>query len=222
MHFIISLNRFCAAAFPIQYRHNHTNVLAVSLSVGAWIAAHTITLPGIIIDAEKYRKLDLSDGCQVDVAVNAGQKNWMICVQFSTCTVIGSILLMYAFIIYKQAKRQRKIFTKGTSSSVPTEYTSGMVASKKLKANATTLLTVITCSLVVFWSPATIYYAIVPFQDGLWNEDVVAVLNILFNFQTVMDPVIMALAVSEIREYVLRGMYRLQGLAKKESRASDR
>ncbi|XP_055345808.1 mu-type opioid receptor-like [Paramacrobiotus metropolitanus] len=209
MHFVISTNRFCAAAFPIKYRHKHTYLMAIYLSLGAWIAAHLITLPGIIIDAEKYRKRDVSKGCHIDVTINSGQQHWMICVQLSSCVVIACIMLMYSFIMYAQKLHRQKVFPKNRAASIPNEaFTSGATATKTLRAHAATLLTVITASLVVFWSPATLYYVIVPLTDGIWDTNIVAVTNMMFNFQTVMDPIIMALAVSDIRQHIWKVVHR--------------
>ncbi|XP_055342575.1 alpha-2Da adrenergic receptor-like [Paramacrobiotus metropolitanus] len=217
MHLVITVNRGCAAAFPIRYRQYHSQRVAVALSAGAWLAGHTLVLPGIILDATYYR-LSTDETvkiCHLDASVTIGQKTWMMINLFTACAALFIIVAMFPYFLYVKHRSRKKVHHNlSTISRIsrthdpPSAYPAAQAT--RLSDNETfqegyrksnksiVLLTTLTTSLFLFWTPSVVFFALVPFQDE-YNDVVGNVCTILLNCQHVLDPILFALALRERR-----------------------
>lgn len=106
-HPLIAVNRLWAIALPLAYRKYHSTRTAVFLCLLTWIVAHLVALPGVMLDAEYYRKpLNSSDGCAINPDVR-NQGIWMTSVQFISVLSEAVILGVFPVIWLKQQTRKK-------------------------------------------------------------------------------------------------------------------
>ncbi|XP_055349188.1 5-hydroxytryptamine receptor 1D-like [Paramacrobiotus metropolitanus] len=205
-HVIITLNRFWAVTFPVNYRTHHntrTSLMAVAL---LWIYVHAICLPGIILDALYYRLNLLENRCLLN---GAAQFTWNTFVQFVLYAgPVCFILLTYPFILFKHTRRKRIRFSlsrRASSKAIPTstppqenEQTVNLPKPVSERSYALTVTSLLTLSILVCWAPNVIVYTVNGFM-GIDSPVVFRVISLLFALQSVMDPILFALAMKDLR-----------------------
>ncbi|XP_055335719.1 thyrotropin-releasing hormone receptor-like [Paramacrobiotus metropolitanus] len=232
IHPLIASNRIWALWAPISYRHYHGYQAAIGLCMVTWICAHIIGLWGVLTDHLYYRKFEETHACQIDTDTNASQRVWMLIMQFISLAAVVTIVVAFPLIVYKdhQRKKIREGITAvttgnggntteqkpqgetGRAQSVATvqnhfntQSTPGTALPRnpKERPNAHTLLLfVLTVSVFIFWSPSVFYYAIIPFT-GYRNPTVENVVMIMFNVQSILDPILFTLTLHNLRNTVI-------------------
>lgn len=133
-HPLIAINRMWAIMFPVLYREKHSFRVALLCCLGCFIVAHTVTLPGIVIDALS-RPQEFTSGCHLDFS-SKGQLMWSFLVELIIDILAVIVIVQYPFIVWKHRRRlkiqQNKIGQLSSiGASQQTESTIGNTESHK-------------------------------------------------------------------------------------------
>ncbi|XP_055340761.1 probable G-protein coupled receptor No18 [Paramacrobiotus metropolitanus] len=79
------------------------------------------------------------------------------------------------------------------------------VAASRKHMHAFLLLTLLTISVFLCWSPSVIYFTAVAFAPNITNPSIDSSVTLLYNFQAVMDPILFTLSLKDLRH----GLYKL-------------
>ncbi|XP_055349163.1 alpha-2B adrenergic receptor-like [Paramacrobiotus metropolitanus] len=209
-HVLITTNRIWAICFPFSYKHFHTKKLAMGVCVGMWCYVHILILPGLIMDGLYYRPpLDIM-GCSINLGT---QKEWSEAVHWLIYN-LAEIIVVFAYpVICFYRIRSRKIVKVTTGNSVPANSnpadTNSAEASnisnkpsqfagekKKERSYAFMVLTLMTCSVAVFWTPIMVFYGLAPY--GYFNYTFYQVARAVYSWECVLDPILFAVAMKDI------------------------
>ncbi|XP_055347687.1 fMet-Leu-Phe receptor-like [Paramacrobiotus metropolitanus] len=200
-HALITLNRLWAIIFPIHYRQTHRRTTAVLLCIGMWICILIILLPGMIPDATYYRLLMDRDVCRVN---SAGQVDWSITSHFLAYGLAEFIIVIaYPFIVYAHCRRKKTTGTSApTTRALPSATAAGQLPSQNKTRSSKRLhiLTLLTVSVFICWTPGSVVYSILPFR----NIDIPLFADLLFAFQAALDPVLFMVTLPELRQSARR------------------
>lgn len=220
-HDLITMSRLYAVTFPLTYRRVHSRKMAITLCLLMCVYVHAVQLPGFI-PAMAHLKLPLKlFPCSVQYSPSKVQNILTFVVSF------GIVILSYPYIAYKRSMRrisQRKIqpVSLRSKKSAPTivitaaagaaettdqsgDLTTKMeAAEKKLpkrpqqRSNAFTVLTLLTASTLLFWSPAVVtqtIYSFMPVINPRYNEIAFS----MFAFQPILDPLLFTVALKDLQ-----------------------
>lgn len=169
-------------------------------------------LPGYIADALWYRKLAHAQSCFLNADA---QKEWSNTVQFIVYVLPEiTVLAIYPYIWYRQKKRKKlrapKVAPSDISNAIgavtaasdivsrdpgETNHSTGgeNIRGRKPSSNAFTVLTLLTASVFLTWTPQTMYYSILSLV-AIESATTFEVTNILFNVQPILNPILFTAA----------------------------
>lgn len=215
-HLLITLNRVWAVRNPLSYRRAQSPKMALLFCAGLWTYVHLAVLPDMI---QKILLMQLPlevYGCGARYPVRKG-------VQLLTFLVpLLVVILAYPYIVYKLCKRTRRriaalkavVPKRGNQShescsdrSRPietiTHSTSEVVVKTRLKwarsqvfDHAFVVLTLLTASVLICWTPITLTFLTDQVDLRAWHFKVVAS---LFAFQPALDPLLFAAGLRDLR-----------------------
>ncbi|XP_055329083.1 mu-type opioid receptor-like [Paramacrobiotus metropolitanus] len=201
-HVLITMNRVWAITFPVGYRNYHSRRTAVVLCVAMWVYVFVWLLPGIIVDGVWYH-VATGSNCMLNNAIPA-QRNWNMAAQVIVYTLpIFVVILAYPLIWYKRQRQRRlrpteSIISQKEPTSLPSDKDERRQHSHSFK-----VLTLLTISVLVCWTPLTVYYDLLVFGEvdvgGLYEGGWV-----LWEIEPVFDPLLFAVALKTLREELKR------------------
>lgn len=225
-HALISLNRLWAVTFPHSYRRRHSVKIAVILCGWAWIYGHVLAFPWLLLDVTKYRRSEAVNGCEVNSEVTS-QNTWEIIIAFCYLCHLIFILVAFLVIALKEVKTRKISFWRaaayGKGSTGPMETKTEIstkspvidgrrpgqsckisaIAGKeqRRRSNGFTLLVLLTSSICVFWTPDLAYFTVVALFNirNMFAENLV---SMLIDCQCLIDPILFALSVGDLREKI--------------------
>ncbi|XP_055348562.1 D(1C) dopamine receptor-like [Paramacrobiotus metropolitanus] len=237
IHMLITINRIWAIAMPHTYRKYHTMKMAFVLCGLTTLYVHTVALPLIVLDQWKYAVSVKEKGCTLNFSV-ALVDDYTTGVQILIFDVpIVVVVLSYPFLLYKQTKRSKRKWLDEMTKSVvnrvqPSTRLSGGAQSgatetavnkapqekapKKESARPFLVLTLLTTSVFLLWTPNQTYWTVVCFVPPTWDAHAVPIRNIVSAmgaFQPVLDPVLFALSLQSFRTGISRFFRACQGNA---------
>ncbi|XP_055353080.1 octopamine receptor beta-2R-like [Paramacrobiotus metropolitanus] len=221
MHVLITANRIWAMQFPVSYKTHHgsSKRTGLFLILLAWIYVHVVCLPGVVLDALYYRQPP-ADGC----SMNDVQVEWINTAQFLVYDMpVLFIVFAYPFLLLKQLQRNRKsLERRGTlmvshapSRMSPSNGQDGHHAPlqrrKSVFSKETTraflVLTVVTASVFICWTPSQIWWTIKLANSRIQLPDIFyKVTSALYGLQAVIDPLLFVVTFKDLRDVVLDGV----------------
>ncbi|XP_055353924.1 5-hydroxytryptamine receptor 1D-like [Paramacrobiotus metropolitanus] len=196
-HALITINRLWAMTFPHFYKQYHSSRSAAFLCGLVWIAVHAIILPGVILNARVYRLPIETAGCVINT--NA-MPVWNTVVQFGVFIVPNIfVMLAYPYILWMRRRRRLVRITNRHVSILQPSTTTAVSKSTK-ESRAFIVLTVMTASVTVSWTPLNAYYGMGCFMDvsQLWLT--FEITQGLFILQPALDPIFFAVTLPELRQ----------------------
>ncbi|OQV23701.1 hypothetical protein BV898_02437 [Hypsibius exemplaris] len=224
-HTLITVNRLWAVIWPHSYQQNHRKWTAYLICLGGWVYVHLNLLPGYILDILYYRLPLLVNTCYLNTDA---QWQWLLAMQvlvygMALFVMVGS----YPVIWYYRRKRKKIVRPSATRSSSRkirvsayrfTESVnqsrqitslelsadgvdgtaSGRPAAKK-QSHGFTILTVLTCGVLICWTPILCYYTVTIFIQ-IENRVYLEVAVVLFSMQSMVDPILFVCTVPGLRE----------------------
>ncbi|XP_055330412.1 substance-K receptor-like [Paramacrobiotus metropolitanus] len=205
MHVLITVNRIWAVCFPHSYRTRHSTVTAICLVIAAAFYVHIICLPGVILDALYYRVPAETSGCNVDTTMT-GQKVWEQLTMILIYDVpVVFMISAYAVLCFKEFHRREAV--AGLVYSVVTLGTLGIkIKKKKAKRTGFLVLTALTISVAVCWTPYEMYFTVGTFMD----IDVPMMREVGFtlnSLQPLLDPILFVITMSDLRKTLLHCLH---------------
>ncbi|XP_055329925.1 alpha-2A adrenergic receptor-like [Paramacrobiotus metropolitanus] len=209
IHTTVAMCRCCAVIFPIQYRHRHNTRLAVVLCALCCIAAHLLVVPILLMDALLYRQPETLVGCDFNYQMLPVQI-WSYIYQAVTYLTLFLVLAQYPTVLYIRRKRNRTLRQVGPAGSkkigdqrqpVAASSTPSNNQNTKPESNAFLLLTLLTGSVFIFWTPTAIVTPLVAM-----DVDQVALGWVfeLMEVQAIVDPIIFVLSLPDLRQLIFR------------------
>ncbi|XP_055355125.1 5-hydroxytryptamine receptor 1D-like [Paramacrobiotus metropolitanus] len=220
VHLLISFSRVWAVAFPVHYSRTATISRSVGLCAAVWLLAHVITLPGLLLDEWLYRRPINVYGCQVNLDTVWSQKIWLQFLQIQGAMCEALLLLVYPYIRFKKRQRDKlanarqnsrmgsenrsrehmQLVAKNHSGECHSDGSMAATASKSSQSSyAFLLLTLLTFSLFLLWTPNIAYFLLLSVADIPYDPVVANVVILLFNVQIILDPVLFFLAMGHLR-----------------------
>lgn len=212
-HVLITINRGWAVTFPFSYQRMHTRKLALTLCAAVWTTVHSVQLPFFLPTMMNLRTPLQVYRCQE-------QYHPPVILQLSIYLVAWGIVVgAYPFVVYRhcQAKGTRELNISLEVSSTgrsPMRQDNGEEQSdlsrsspvrvavsyrfKKESAHTFMVLTLLTSSTLIFWTPGVFTYtinSIAPISDPVLFE----VVLIIFTMQSILDPLLFTLAIRDLR-----------------------
>lgn len=205
-HVLITLSRVWAMTFPHSYRQKHTRMCAILLCVGMVLYSQIVYLP-TLIPAATQLKLPLETyGC-------FDQFQPTLLQQFLTYVpALGIVLVAYPLLASMHRKRTQSRNSVGHTDSID-KTTKNVVAAKNVVAEVPTktakqkvkrrsqsffILTLLTCSILIFWSPAIIVFTVARFVVVPYPL-LFQVAQDLLAVQPIMDPLLFTVAMKDVR-----------------------
>ncbi|XP_055328931.1 P2Y purinoceptor 4-like [Paramacrobiotus metropolitanus] len=198
-HMLICVNRIFAIVTPILYKRYHTKKLAYWISGLLILAAVFITVPGVLMDAQLYRTAMADNRCSMMFASSLMQLWSTVYGALFYNVPVMVITLSYPLFIWKkfcQRKRNVRPTEYNSRSVVSTNKATSTSAVKTRKASGRSfaILTVMTVSVTVCWTPSNVYFWIHS-QDFYFF----AVVNLLKLLQSAIDPLLFLATMVELR-----------------------
>ncbi|XP_055353624.1 5-hydroxytryptamine receptor 1A-beta-like [Paramacrobiotus metropolitanus] len=201
-HLLITVNRLWAMIFPYNYRHRHTMTTSFVLTTGAFIYVHAWILPGLVRDSLFFRIMGRE--CEVN---GDAQRPWQLMVQtFLFLAPIAFVAGSYVCLVVRQRMRLKtrpdapeiELQSRPTDNGTSGEAPAALKKTRRQNSRAFFILTLLTCSLVVTWTP---YQVCQLLQIGgvTVNDDVVGALDVLWIIQSILDPLLSTSIVSDVR-----------------------
>ena len=169
----------------------------------AWMYVHVIVLPGCIKDALWYRAPLHKYSCELN---QAEQPQWSLGVHIAVSDMSLIVMLLgYGIISWKLCSRLRKrlstqvIFEQGIVNHSTKKHTGPTLK----QSHGFMLLTALTISVSICWSPDLIYLTVGYFIhiDDQWYGEA---FEALFGMQPVLDPFLFASALGDVRTEIVR------------------
>lgn len=215
-HLLITANRVWAVAFPLSYRRMHSHWVAFSLCLLMCVYAHFILLPEYLPQMLNMRTPLQEYGCLSQYYPSLAPEFGINVLAWSV--VIGG----YPYIVFKQHRRKlrrktlfpgRKVIGQLPSSVIQDDAQglgqdgvnklSGNPQSVDRGSNAFTVLTLLTCSNLVFWTPAVVVFVVNAFKPVPY-PDLFEVILTLFALQPVADPILFTVAKKDLQASLRR------------------
>ncbi|XP_055339300.1 C-C chemokine receptor type 5-like [Paramacrobiotus metropolitanus] len=223
-HLLIVANRLWALTRPLHYRHHHTPVTALLLSVTAWVLPHSISLPGIVLDAGERPPVTVTGVCMLDVD---RLRVWAIVGEILLAIApIGFMVAANVFLLCRQHKRRKQRVARALSLQRSTRLSvhirdteqptaagghlpgKAADASKEAQENAAPrepkggllLLAGLTVSLLICWLPSVGFASVNIFiRVKLPHAGIRGIAGLLFLLQTALDPLVLILTSAQLR-----------------------
>lgn len=203
-HALISASRVWAMAFPISYRRYHSRKLAILLCGFVLTYVHGIQLSPFLTSVQGFRAPFELYGCRhqyirSDIA------------QYALYVFPEVFMLVaYPIVLHKRSLRRRTTLLGDFTVSVRNEQNLTQVTQKSFGArrkkaaretHAFLVLTLLTASVFVCWTPATILFLLETYVPGQYGQYVAIFLPVFF-IQPLLDPFLFAAALSELRKSI--------------------
>ncbi|OQV25513.1 hypothetical protein BV898_00453 [Hypsibius exemplaris] len=219
-HLLIGMNRIWAVVHPMSYRSIHSARTACLICLSMWIYIHLVAAPEMILDTLYYRQPVASYGCFINVGV-LGTYDFLAEILFFNLPHLV-IVLAWPIVYVAKVRRERKhlllirknavepVHTPGSgipnSRTVRPELTNAPatvpaipIRIRKQKSHGFFLLTLLTVSVIICWTPIDVYYLLRNQNDSFNVPLYLQMGEILFSLQTTLDPVIFAYATNHLR-----------------------
>lgn len=193
-HALITISRIWAVTFPISYRRLHTRSVAAASCLSMVIYVHLVQMPQFVLNVLKMRRPLEVYGCRMRLST----QQFLMIAMIPWAIIIGG----YPFIIYQRRRlrisRKRvlpiSVLLQGTDVA-----TTGLAETGRARASAnrdsrsSTILTLLTCSTLVFWSPVAISHSIASFAT--YSFPIVTQISVaMFSMQAIVDPILFSIA----------------------------
>lgn len=216
-HVLVTFSRLWAITYPISYRRVHSRSTAVLLCTCMCTYVHIVYLPEFVPKMPRINPSTLTN-CRA-------QYNNSVPVQI--IMYVGAILIIflaYPFICYKRTQRKKERTHRVTapaasskkavtnelshgagrseqqiSAVTPTTTHPQRLPTKDPGAYGFAVLTLLTSSAIVCWTPATVIFlvnAFTPFKNHLIFQTVLSI----FSVQPVLDPILFAISLGDLRK----------------------
>lgn len=219
-HVLVTISRLWAMTFPMGFQRLHSRKAAAALCVGMLVYVHAILLPDFIAHIYHTKSLEKS-GCLI---------RYRPIIQFLIYVLPETtIIISYPIIFYKRRKRQRVraqrasavtysradspdgVAAIGTANEghkngagVKPQKTKGRKRETvEVRSYAFLILTLFTCSVFVCWTPVISFFIVGNFIR-LPYPVLFQVLLTLFAIQPVLDPVLLTIAMQDLRSAFMR------------------
>ncbi|XP_055356063.1 alpha-2C adrenergic receptor-like [Paramacrobiotus metropolitanus] len=206
-HLLITLNRMWALTFPLHYRSHHSTKTAVLICATMWTYCHVLLSPLLLQDFLYYRP-DMQTATECEVVSSAQPilrrflKIWI-----NTAPMLVNVSA-YPYLLWKTKDR-----------TVPSPLPRGRghfaeiwkeKAASGENRHAFWILTGLTGSIVICWSPAKFLNILRIFRDVTVPESVRIVLDdVLYSLQLIVDPILFTLSLQRLRATVKFTLHRL-------------
>lgn len=216
-HVLITLNRVWAVTYPFTYRRRHSRKTALITCAVMCTYVHLIQIPDFVINFSSM-KLPLEiHGCQEQ---NPPNKMHQIMIYAAAVTVV---ITAYPYIAYKRYQygktrgkvlpatsysRNQRVSIKlvqmdGQESSLTGGESTGARLEKKDPekggGRAFLVLTLLTCSTTICWTPAVVIFTISSFTNVTNDMTLFGVVLTIFAIQPVLDPLLFTVALQDLR-----------------------
>lgn len=200
-HLLISLNRIWAVTFPLSHRRAQTTKMALGLCAALWGYVHIMVLPGMLQRILSMRVPLVIYGCRARCPVH-------IAVQLMTNVLpLLTMGFAYVYIAYKRHRRatasietarssQLTVVNQHGSTSAPTAESGATRKARAKVDSAFLVLTMLTVSAVVCWTPRTVMYLALEVDV---KSIIFRVASLLFISQPAIDPLLLAVALKDLR-----------------------
>ncbi|XP_055355483.1 mu-type opioid receptor-like [Paramacrobiotus metropolitanus] len=213
-HFLVTVNRIWALFAPVSYKNHHSKRFAKLTCLFQWIYAHLLPGPLLILDGLFYhRTLEASLGCVPHIMGTQLVYAQVLEVLVYVLPVIV-IVVCYPFLCWKRNKyrvRQLQLAVNQVPMSdmkkvLENTYNSmltgnSLVAPCKAERDHSygfAVLTAMTVSIVVCWTPSKVYGMIQTFGHveltGLSHVG-----DVLYALQAILDPLLFACSLRMLR-----------------------
>ncbi|XP_055352057.1 octopamine receptor beta-2R-like isoform X2 [Paramacrobiotus metropolitanus] len=222
-HLLLTINRLWALTFPLSYKNHHSKRVAGILCGVTLLYIHVFFLPLVIIDRGFYRASSRTYGCTTNYAMPMVNK-YAIAVQMVGCNIpLLFIVVVFPYLAVMERQRKRTVGLAQTA----TPYNLGIMGffanaiaqpnhshSSPNKARAATvrrnnrlsnrpfaLLTLLTISITICWTPIFTYWTTVLFvplgsdYSGFRNFA-----SALVTLQPALDPILFGLSLRNVRK----------------------
>ncbi|OQV20544.1 hypothetical protein BV898_05588 [Hypsibius exemplaris] len=227
-HILIAVNRIWAVFWPYSYRHSHTKRVALVMCLAGWVEVSVLVLPSLVLDTMYYRT-DTANGCNFNIAAQWG---WSTVLQFLVYNMgLYVMWIAYPLIWYKRRQSLKVVLSPAPATPATTrshllglrqlrsledadsENTSNeghrplaaSLSSQKRSSKAFTVLTVMTISVTICWTPIHTFYTLLlwlPFDRiGQLALDIGV---ILCSLQSFIDPILLVCTLPDLRESLRR------------------
>lgn len=222
-HVLITINRIWAIAFPVSYRNHHSKTAAIFMCVTAFVYAHFMTVPFQIIDAVHQGLPAGIDHCVINPHEQVIYSKFLqiIAYDFPVFLIVAAYPLLY----WERNKRSKMIDsrsstrisaiarTKGSSSNpvdssdlpAPNPRSSSDTTPSKEHRRAFSVLTVLTASIFICWTPSKIYGTLEIFAN---IQDLPVLFShiakFLYGVQAILDPILFAASLKNLRDAIKR------------------
>ena len=232
-HSLIAVNRIWAIVHPLSYRSIHSTRTAAGLCVAVWVSVHLVVAPGLALDALYYRLPEVAAGCFLDARF---QRTWSFVTQV-LFFFLPHLVMLFALPIFccaqavrrrqQRGKYHRNVIQPVATPKTPHHHVAPPAdvpdpmanlirpvadLGQKDHACRCSLLTVLTISITVCWTPIEVYYALglimTDFDVGLYYEGA----TMLFSFQATLDPILFTLSLKSVR-LAFRGLCRSRSIS---------
>ncbi|XP_055354492.1 5-hydroxytryptamine receptor 1D-like [Paramacrobiotus metropolitanus] len=197
-HCSIAVNRIWALYRPISYRTRHTIATAIKICVFLWLFAHLIGLPGVLVDAVHFQQKNM---CVVDTTDSGFLQIWQLLINVIGFLCIFTILAAFPLVLGKMQKPRRVSISMRGKLQHSVSQTFADHSQRQ-----TVLLLVLTVSVFVLWSPLMLYEALRSFL-AMDFPTVEAVFMVMFNAQSLLDPILLVLTLKSVRGAALAMFY---------------
>ncbi|XP_055335686.1 pyroglutamylated RF-amide peptide receptor-like [Paramacrobiotus metropolitanus] len=190
IHSCIAINRIWAMVAPVSFRNFHTFRSAGCLAVAIVVVSHVVGLPLILVDILQRQPVQLGH-CFF------GDPNYSLVEQVST--MINRILLFACFmimvismpvIVWKRWQRLRLKHQIVLRPNAKKRFVPNADITRAREGQSAILIIAFGASIVVCWGPYVTYYVVASGYD----LQIVQYLVVLFNCQSVADPIILVCA----------------------------
>ncbi|XP_055349766.1 uncharacterized protein LOC129596492 [Paramacrobiotus metropolitanus] len=195
MHVLITINRLWALFYPVSYRQRHSSKVAVLMCLGMVGYVHVICFPVYIIDQLYYRRPADQFGC----VLNIKEQN-----------VYGTVANIMVGMGSTMHLRGSTMNFRGDFSLTSHGHKSGHSPSHKSNRKPNhgdhlrpfLVLTLLTVSVLVCWTPDQTYWTIACFMQMMDLPVLRNFTMVLFALQAVLDPILFAMSLASFRNYL--------------------
>ncbi|OWA50865.1 hypothetical protein BV898_15368 [Hypsibius exemplaris] len=208
-HAIMAANRVWAIIFPVSYRTHHSRKFAMLTCLVMWTYVHIFD-GGYMISAVigLYYRLTLLklSGClskPSPMVLAWAKTNNLVVFALPVLLVIVSFPVVMVVRIRRQRQRDRErahqlVSNHNTSSTQASVFVVVQPAPVRRSSDKFIVLAVLTVSVAVFYVPQVVVYLLGDFA-GLFGQNAM-----FYTCQTLIDPVLLTLAIEPLRLSVLR------------------
>lgn len=206
-HLLITLSRIWAVTFPLSFRRTQSTKMAVLPCVLLWIYVHAAVLPEMITKIQQMPTPLEKYGCRARYPKNR-------LVQILTYVVpLLVVVLAYPYIAYKRYSRTKKrriavaiqqlhARSPAVGPTARRSTASGARPNRiETMDHAFLVLTLLTASSVVCWTPVTIAFLL---DRAEFTAVHFKISIFLFAFQPALDPILFTAALKHLRTALRR------------------